>query len=382
MKWKFYTFLFSSISIIAISCKTASKLYEKGNYDEAVELAAKKLQKDPDDPKLLAIIQNAYRYAVNDHEGIIRDYTQSNNELKWEWIYNQYVSLQRMYDAIYKVPAVYELLKPGNYTSYLVTYSEKAAQVRYDRGIAFMQRYDKQSYRHAYREFQAALSLSPGNRDALVKKNEAFEYAVTNVIILPVQQQGGYVYSSYIVGGNNLDDQLVRSLQNNSGNEFVRFYSGWDAHRQNIRVDQELEMGVATFDIGRFTDNQSRRKVTKEIVVKEIVYRPDSIVREYAKVNAEVITTQRNIHSAATLRITIRDASGYRAWSDDISASYNWTTTFSTFRGDERALSESDKELVNRRRDFPPDENEIVRCLIEEISNNAIYRLRNYFARS
>lgn len=381
MKWKFYTFLIGSFSIIAISCKTASKLYEKGNYDEAVELAAKKLQKDPDDPKLLAIIQNAYRYAVNDHEGIIREYTQSNNELKWEWIYNEYISLQRMHDAIYKVPAVYELLKPVNYTSYLLTYSEKAAQVRYDRGLAFMQRYDKQSYRNAYREFQAALRLKPGSRDAMVKMSEAFEYAVTNVVILPAQQQGGYVYSSYTLGGNNLDDQLVRSLQNNSGNEFVRFFSGWDARRQNIRIDQELEMGIVTFDIGRFTDNQSRRKVTKEIVVKEIVYRPDSIVREYAKVNAEVITTQRNIRSGGILRITVRDANGYRVWGDDISSSYNWTTTFSTFRGDERALSESDKELVNRRRDLPPDENEIVRCLIEEISNTAIYRLRNFYTR-
>ena len=25
----------------------------------------------------------------------------SNNELKWEWMYNDYVSLQRMYHAIY-----------------------------------------------------------------------------------------------------------------------------------------------------------------------------------------------------------------------------------------------------------------------------------------
>ena len=45
MKSKLYILLFASISILAFSCKTASKLYEKGNYDEAVELAAKKLQK-------------------------------------------------------------------------------------------------------------------------------------------------------------------------------------------------------------------------------------------------------------------------------------------------------------------------------------------------
>lgn len=381
MKWKLYTLLFTGISLLAISCKTASKMYEKGNYNEAVELAAKKLQKDPDDPKLLNIIQSSYRYAVNDHESRISDYAQSNNELKWEWMYNEYVSLQRMYDAIYKVPAVYDLVKPMNYSSYIITYSEKAGDVRYDRGLAFMQRYDKQSYRNAYREFQAALRFKPGNRDATLKMNEAYEYAVTNVVVLPMQQQGGYVYSSYTIGGNNLDDQLIGNLQYSSGNEFVRFYSAWDARSQNIRVDQEMEMRMAQVNIGRYIDNQSRRKVTKEIVVKEIVYKPDSVVREYAKINANIITTRRTLHSDATLRITVRDENGNRAWSDDISSSYNWSTEFSTFTGDERALSESDKQLVNRRKDFPPGENEIIRCMLEEIGNNALYRIKNYFNR-
>ncbi len=382
MKLKLYTLLITGISLLVISCKTASKMYEKGNYDEAVELAAKKLQKDPDDPKLLNIIQSSYRYAVNDHESRISDYAQSNNELKWEWMYNEYVSLQRMYDAIYKVPAVFDLVKPVNYSSYLVTYSEKAGEIRYERGIAFMQRYDKQSYRNAYREFQAALRFKPGDLDATLKLNEAYEFAVTNVIVLPMQQQGGYVYSSYSPDGDNLDDQLIRNLQYNSGNEFIRFYSAWDARSKNIRVDQQLEMRMAALNIGQFRDNLSRRKATKEIVVKEIVYKPDSVVREYAKVSADITTTRRVMQSDATLQIIVRDEQGIRVWSDNISSTYNWSTEFTTYRGDERALSENDKQLVNRRRDFPPGENEIIRCLLEEISNNSLYRIKNYFSRS
>src|SRR6185369_13082243 len=156
-------------------------------------LAAKKLQKDPDDPKLLDIIRSSYSYAVNDHESQIQNDASNNNELKYEYMYNEYVSLQKMYDAIYKVPSVYEIVKPVDYSSYVVTYSEKAADVRYDRGMAFMQRYDKQSYKNAYHEFQAALSFKPNDRDAMQKRDEAYDYAVTNVIVLPMQQNGGYV---------------------------------------------------------------------------------------------------------------------------------------------------------------------------------------------
>ncbi|MBK9570266.1 MAG: hypothetical protein IPO53_10385 [Chitinophagaceae bacterium] len=126
MKSKLYILLFAAIIFSAFSCKTASKLYEKGNYDEAVELAAKKLQKDPGDVKLLDIIQSSYRYAVNDHESRIRNHAESSNELKWEWMYAEYVSLQRMYEAIYRVPSVYTLVKPLDYSGYLVTYSEKS----------------------------------------------------------------------------------------------------------------------------------------------------------------------------------------------------------------------------------------------------------------
>jgi hypothetical protein len=244
-----------------------------------------------------------------------------------------------------------------------------------------MQRYDKQSYRNAYREFQASLRYKPGNRDAVIKLNEAYEFAVTNVVILPMQQYGGFVYSSYTTGQNNLDDRIISSLQYNSGNEFVKFYSGWDARSRNIRVDQELEMRLATVNIGHYFDNHSTRRVSKDIVVKEIVYRPDSIVREYARIHADITTTRRTMQSDALLRITIRDEKGRWLWNENAGSNYSWTTEFATYTGDARALSESDKQLVNRRHDFPPGENEIMRCLLDEINNNALYKIKNYFDR-
>ncbi|MBK7561796.1 MAG: hypothetical protein IPI68_09795 [Chitinophagaceae bacterium] len=381
MKSKLYILLFAAIIFSAFSCKTASKLYEKGNYDEAVELAAKKLQKDPGDVKLLDIIQSSYRYAVNDHESRIRNHAESSNELKWEWMYAEYVSLQRMYEAIYRVPSVYTLVKPLDYSGYLVTYSEKAGDVRYDRGLSFMQRYDKQSYRNAYREFQAALRFKPGNRDALQKLNESYEYAVTNVVILPMQQQGGFVYSSYSVGGNNFDDQLIRSLQYNTGNEFVKFYSAWDARSQQIRTDQVVDMRLASFNMGRYRDYRTSRTVSKEIVVKEIVYKPDSVVREYAKVFADIITTRRTLNSDARLEVHVKDNQDRWLWSDLVNGHHDWSTEFATYTGDARALSESDKQLIDRRREFAPTESEITKCLLDQISADALNRIRNYFNR-
>lgn len=381
MKLKLYTLLSVTVTIFLFSCKSASKLYEKGNYDEAVEAAAKKLQKKPGDPELIEILQNAYRYAVNDHESRIRSHSASNSELKWEWMYNDYVSLQKLYNAVQKSPSVAEIVKPFDYSSYLGTYAEKAGDVRFGRGISFMNQRTKQGYKSAYREFQVSLHFQPGRMDAVQMRNEAFENAVTNVVITPIQQQGGFVYSSYVVGGNNFDDQLIRSLQNSSGDEFVRFYSAWDARSRNIRIDQEMEMRLATKDIGRHYDNNSTRRVSKDVVVKETVYRPDSIVKEYAKVYANIITTHRTMQSAAILQLNVRDENGRWLWSDNIDANHTWATDFATYNGDIRALSESDKQLVERRREFAPTENEIMRCLLEQLNNNTLSRVRSYFSR-
>lgn len=382
MKLKLYTII-SLITVLSFfACKTASKLYEKGDYDEAVQVAAKKLQKNPDDPKLLNIIREAYRYAVNDHEDRIRSSSESSSELKWERMYNEYAALQRMYDAIRKVPSVKRIIEPADYSSYMVTYGEKAGEVRYDRGLDLMQRGDKQSFRQAYAEFQAALGFDPGNGNATQKMNEAFEYAVTNVVVLPAERDWGFRYSSFNGFGNtDIDDELFRNLRYNSGSHFVRFYRDGEARSAGIRVDQVLDMRLSTLNIGRYFDTRSTRKVSKEVVIKEIVYRPDSVVKVYGTVTADITTTKRCINSDGLLRVTVRNADGDWLWSDNFRGDHRWETEFSTFTGDERALSDADKQLVNRRAQEPPREDEIVRCIMNELSNHAQSSIRSYFCR-
>lgn len=381
MKPKLYAFFIIGLSIFTFSCRTAKKMYEKGNYTEAVELAAKKLQKDPDDPKLRSIIQEAYRYAEEDHQARISSHSQSSNELKWEWTYHEYASLQRMYDAIYRVPAIFELIRPANYSSALITFAEKAGDVRFARGLYFMEFDDKNSFRKAYREFQSALQFKPGHRDISQKMEEAYELAVTNVIVLPLHQYGGYVSSGYTPGGMNFDDHLLRNLQYGSGDEFTRFYSAWEARSRRIRPDLELEMHLNRLDIGRTRDFRSSQTVSKRVVIKETVYKPDSVVVEYGTVYADITTVRRTLHSEAVLDVSLRNARGGWLWSDHFPATHSWSTETVSYTGDQRALSEQDRQRIGQSGNIPPHEQEITRLLLDQISTDAVYRIRGYFNR-
>lgn len=381
MDSKFYAFSLLLLVLLMGSCRTAKKMYEKGNYDEAVELAARKLQKDPDDPQLLEILRNAYRFAVQDHEGRIRNYASGSQELKWEWMYHEYADLQKMYTAIYKVPAVFDLLRPADYSSYLVTYAEKAGQARYQRGNLLMQQPGKPSFKNAYREFQAALRFLPGDRDVQMRLEEAYSNAVTNVVILPGQETGGYRYSSFSSGARQWQEELLLSLQRQPGNEFVQFYSPWEARNRQVRVDLELDMQLVYIHIGRYEEARTSQKLSREVVIRERVIRPDSVVKEYGKVVATLHHTRRSQFSEAVMQIRVRDGDGRRIWNDENRATHTWSTEFHEYTGDARALSDADRQLVERRKEFAPTEEVIADYLAEEISRQAQWRIKNYFSR-
>jgi hypothetical protein len=376
---KIYTLFTLGVVLLIAGCKTASKLYDKGNYDEAVQLAVKKLQKKPDN-EMRSILQNAYHYAVNDHESRIRQLTDNTNELRWEWIYSEYASLQRLYEVIHRSPEALSIVNPVDYSSYLNTYADKAADTRFDRGMAWMDKGDKLSFRNAYNEFNAALQYRPGDLAIVDRKNEAYEMAVINVVVMPIDNYRSRFSSYSDPQFTSFENDLLNQLKYNTGNHFVRFYSSWEANSQNIRADQFVDFRFSTFDIGRSRDERKTREVSKDVVVKETVYRPDSIVREYKKVFAKITTTNRSVISEGNLQVNVRDINGHWLWSDNIRGNHNWCTEFSTYTGDERALSESDKQLVNRRQEYPPHDDEIVRCIINEINSQMTSRVRNYFS--
>jgi len=376
---KIYT-LFGLIAIVLTAgCKTAAKLYDKGNYDEAVQLAVKKLQKKPDN-EMRGLLQSAYHYAVNDHENRIHQLSDNTNELKWEWIHSEYASLQRLYEAIHGSPEALSIVNPVDYSSYLNTYADRAATTRFDRGMQWMDKNDKLSFRNAFNEFEVALNYRPGDLTIIDRKNEAYELAVINVAVMPMESNH-YRYSSYNDHEmRNFENDLLRQLQFNNSNRFVKFYSSWDASSRNIQVDQFIDFRFSTLDIGRTRDERSTREVSKDIVVKETVYRPDSIVKEYKKVTAKITTIRRSLLSEGNMQIHVRDINGRWIWTDNVQANHHWCTEFSNYTGDERALSENDKQLVNRRQEYPPHEDEIIRCIMNEINGNMMGRVKNYFS--
>jgi hypothetical protein len=377
MKLKLYAVYLFAATTILFSCKSAQKSYQRGNYDQAVELAAKKLSKKPNDTELLEVLQNAYRFAVEDHETRIRNHSNSTNDLRWEYILAEYSDLQRLYDAIRRSPGVYDLVQPADYSAYITTYKDEAANARVERGLLLMDNNTKKGYRDAWYEFQRALNLKPGDLSIREKMDEAYANAVTNVVVLPLTRYG-YQYSSYNFDMNNFNYNLLRYLNSNNSNQFVRYYSPEEAGR-TIRTDNVVDMRFSDVNIGRYRDQRNTREVSKQVVSKETVYSKDSVVREYITVKAKIATVTRTIQADGLLQATVRDYDNRFVWSDTYRGDYSWSATFSTYTGDERALSDEDRKLVNQKEQWPPSNDDIIRIIMNEIQRKAECGLVAYF---
>ncbi|HVG39959.1 MAG TPA: hypothetical protein VM888_00010 [Chitinophagaceae bacterium] len=371
--------LFATLTIFG--CKTASKAYEKGDYTDAIELAIKKLQKDPNDGETKAMLQNAYRFAVNDRENKIRILSNSTSDVRFEQMFREYLVLQKLYETINRYPATASIVKPVDYSSFVQTYRDKAADVHFEKGLEWMKGENKRSYREAYAEFQIALKYKPQDIDLKRERDEAYNAALVKVVVLPLDRFSNYSYASNAYQLRRFEEEIVRNFNYNTGSDFVRFYNEAEARGNNIEPDEILEMQLGNFRIGQPYDDNRTREVTKDVVLKEIVYKKDSVVKEWGKVRARVTTTKRTLISEGDLFVTARDTKGRILWSDNFRGEHRWQTEFATYQGDERALSDSDKAALNQRDRNAPRQEEIIEEVLDQIRHNMIYKMRGFYQR-
>ena len=368
-----------SLAVVALiliySCKSASKSYQKGDYTEAIDRGVKKLQKDPNDYETKELVQKSYTYTVNEHEDQIRILSNSKSDNRYDRIYQQYVALQNLYNTIHQYPEAARLIKAKDYSESVETYREKAAEVHVEKAEKWMKEGTKEAYREAYREYATAVNYRPDDFELRKQKDTAYDRAIVKVILNPIQNLGGYRYgSSYQL--QNFQRDIIRTLSYNMNNEFVKFYSEYEARSKDVEADQVMELNLNRISIGQPNDIKNSREVTKQVVVKEIVFKEDSVKKEYGTVRANITTTKRTLLSQGDLFITVRDTKGRTIWNDRFTGQHKWETQLISYTGDERALSDTDKTSLNQNNNSnPPSEDQIMEELLRQIQSDLSYRL-------
>lgn len=375
---KIFIQLLITISLFS-ACATSKNYLERSDPDKALQDAVKKINKNATDEDATLAIPLLYRVITENHLGKIKSYSSSKELSRWDNIIREYDYLQDAYNVLINSTEAFKLTNPVNYSTQILETKQAAADEYYETANTFFAKDGRDNAKKAYTYFNKANKYIPGYKDAEAAMAQAYENAVVDVVINPVQDNsyffnGGWGNTGYNYSNEYFQQTLIRELNNNSNRYPARFFTEWEARRDNVKPDWVIDLRLRNMDIPFPLTNTYSRNASSQVQSGT-----DSSGKAiYTTVYATINITRMSFTARAEMEVNIKDViSGknisYRSFRDD----YRWEQERGTFTGDSRALSARDWQLINGNNYGAPRKeevlNELYRKIYPQVKNNISY---------
>jgi hypothetical protein len=378
MKKYIYTFL-SFLIFLFTSCNS-SKSAKKTTEDKALLGVLKKLDKDPTNIELKNTITNLYTDAAKSHLNKIEVYNTLTEADKWIKIIKEYEALKKLSETIANSPAAAKLVNAPSYASEIQNAKQNGAEDYYNLGMYEMNKGDKESFRNAYYAFRKANEFVPNYKDVRQQIDISFENSIIIVVINPIRDNT-FFYNSMgwnNYGNNYNNDYFQRSLVSDLGGNYnknipAQFYTDWEARRENIRPDWEVDLTWQYMNIPQPMSNQYSRTVSRQIESG----RDTSGKVQYQTVSATLYIVKKYFTASGDMELRITDINtGRNITNNRYSDQFNWQEEYATYTGDSRALSGNEYALLNNNNYRIPRNEDIV----TELSRRIYPQIKNRIA--
>ena len=175
------TILLFTIAALLFACASSSKKLEKGDYDAAMQISAKKIMKDPGKFEEVDVFNDAYRMANNKDKAEIDRLKQVGDRANWGKIYQLYNNLKRRQELAATLPPVGINYDNEDYTSEIENAKNQAAMYAYEKGNELLQSGNRFEARKAHAFFIEANNYIPNYQDVNERINAAKILGTTNV---------------------------------------------------------------------------------------------------------------------------------------------------------------------------------------------------------
>jgi hypothetical protein len=335
-------------SCLLLSCSTGKKAYERGDYYTATLQAVNRLRSNPDSEKALNAVKDSYPAALNYFKGKIDYALSTNRQFKYSETVDYYEMMNHLSDEVSRCPAALGLFPELDfYTTELSQARDRAAEEHYNAALGFEKINTRDSWKDAYYNFEQADCYVPGYKDVSERMINAKFNATLKVIVEQIRVPKNYQLSS-----DFFLNQVIEALANDKHNEFVAFYSPESAKNAGIKYpDQVLKLNFDEFVIGQVYDKETITEVSRDSVeVGTVTLNDGSVKKVYNTVKAKLFSYRREIISNGVLDATIIEFPGNQvAVQRKFPGQFTWYTEWSTFNGDERALSKDQLALCDKK---------------------------------
>lgn len=250
--------------LLLFGCSSGKKLLESGDYYQSVLQSVERLRKNPDHRKSSETLNSAYPMALKYHENRANNMLASNSRGKWKGVLDAYTKINRMYDEINRSPgALRTIPNPKNYYAELEQARNNAADESYNLGMQALGVNTKASAKEAYYYFKEANGFVRGYKDVVDKIDQAYWLATTKIEVVPIPVPARNVE----ISAEFFENKINENLRQNSGNEFVRFFTANELASLGLRADHILKLSFDDFTVGQVFYKEKQIPMTKDSVV-------------------------------------------------------------------------------------------------------------------
>lgn len=367
--------------VLLTSCGSNKSLLERSDEDKALQEAVKKLNKNADNDDATEALPILYKSILKTRLARIKSYESGADIGRWDKIISEYEALQSAYNSIVQSTPAFKLVTPQNFSTQIVESKDAAAMAYYDYAQNYLEKEGRDNAKKAYSNFKRADRYSPDYKDVKDKINQAYENAIVDVVINPIEDDRYFFNAGWGSSGLNYSNEyfqrtLLRDLSynENNNNYAARFYSDWEAGRENIQVDWTVNLRLRNVDIPQPIRNTFRRERSKQIETgKDTSGRPI-----YQTIRATVNVNRMSFNANAQMDVLIKDIVTPRTISNrSFRESYRWEEESASYTGDQRALTEEDWNSINNRNFVNPRREEVLEELYRKLYPQILNNIRN-----
>lgn len=357
----FYILLFTALfSISCNSVKRTQKFVSQGNYDEAIELATKKLQKDKNSKEYDAhvrILEEAFLKAKDEDNRQIAFLKRETSPANAKEIYYTYLDLEWRQNLIRPLLPLYsnEMGRKANfvfsdYSDDLLAAKDAYVKSLYQEAIVYMQRNTKQDYRSAYNVLCELDEVQPNYKDVFQLKEDTHFHGTDFVFVTLNNHTGQFIpfrLEQDLLNFNTygLDDFWTEyHSKRESG---INYDLGIDLNFQNIQISPERISDKQYIRKQRIQDGYDYRRDRGGNIVRDSLGNPIKIER-FIDVSAviTITTQQKSVFVGGT--VVFKDLNRRQQLNSfPLSSEFVFENIFAKYRGDERALTVDDRRILS-----------------------------------
>jgi len=351
--------------IIIVSCSSPSKLLEKGQYDEALIKALKKIEKD-NKQEFIEVADTAFKRLHSHDMDQFNRLSRSENALKYERMHRVAERLHNRQLDVSRYMPIYDKYGQAAQFSFVDTESMLASTARgaaefyYQRGLdqlqIFNQTQDKVYARRAYDAFQDIYKYMRQYKDAEQQADAALA-AGRSYIFIDVQNNSGVFTGSY------MSDRLRQALELPSND----LWTVIDTYRKRATYDFNVQVALMQTEVSPDVYREFNDRYVEKVLEGERFLRDENggfvidssgnrvTVPNEVDVFAEVLKIEQFKEAIIQGEISILDNRKDRVVQRErITARSDWENISCTWQGDRRALP-NNIPRIGRPVDYPED---------------------------